>query len=180
MHDQSWIVGNINVFFGGGFGNMEVEEKIMGDRENSWSNTKERVGRNYYLTGTTGIRIQRGWKWAHYKCTWVHQLWIVIWSKQFMHTYWEGNYRHAWCKRYATDNESIEEVDNVQINDVVVDMVGFKNVESALVIFKQFFWTKTIDVAPLIQSIQTIKKEIGSWHAHMSHETTIDFFFHYI
>jgi hypothetical protein len=32
----------------------------------------------------------------------------------------------------ATDNEPIEEIDNVQIGDVVVDRVGFKDVESAL------------------------------------------------
>ena len=33
----------------------------------------------------------------------------------------------------ATDNEPIEEVDNVQTSDVVVDNVVFKDVESALV-----------------------------------------------
>ena len=31
----------------------------------------------------------------------------------------------------AADNEPIEEVDNVQISDVLVDRVGFKDVESA-------------------------------------------------
>ena len=38
----------------------------------------------------------------------------------------------------STDNEPIEEVDNVQIGDVVVDRVGFKDVESAFVILKHF------------------------------------------
>jgi hypothetical protein len=33
----------------------------------------------------------------------------------------------------ATDKEPIEEVDNVQISDVMVDRVGFKDVESTLV-----------------------------------------------
>ena len=33
----------------------------------------------------------------------------------------------------ATNNEPIEEVDNVQIGDVVVDRVGFKDAKSALV-----------------------------------------------
>ena len=33
----------------------------------------------------------------------------------------------------AIDNEHVEEVDNVQIGDVMVDRVGFKDVESALV-----------------------------------------------
>ena len=32
----------------------------------------------------------------------------------------------------AIDNEHVEEVDHVQIGDVVVDKVGFKDVESAL------------------------------------------------
>ena len=38
----------------------------------------------------------------------------------------------------ATNTEPIEEVDNVQISDAVVDKVGFKDVESALVTLKQF------------------------------------------
>jgi hypothetical protein len=38
----------------------------------------------------------------------------------------------------VTDNEPIEEVDNAQIGDVVVDRVGVKDVESALVILKHF------------------------------------------
>ena len=33
----------------------------------------------------------------------------------------------------AADNEPIEEVDNVQIGDVVVDRVRYKDVESTLV-----------------------------------------------
>ena len=37
----------------------------------------------------------------------------------------------------ATDNEPIEKVDNVQIGDVVVDRVEFKDVESALAMLKQ-------------------------------------------
>jgi hypothetical protein len=37
----------------------------------------------------------------------------------------------------ATDNELVEKVDNVQIDDVVVDRVGFKDVEIASVISKQ-------------------------------------------
>ena len=36
----------------------------------------------------------------------------------------------------AIDNEPIEEVDNVQSSDVVVNRVGFKDVESALVTLK--------------------------------------------
>ena len=38
----------------------------------------------------------------------------------------------------ATDNKPVEEVDNVQVGDVVVDGIGFKDVESALVTLKQF------------------------------------------
>ena len=38
----------------------------------------------------------------------------------------------------ATDNEPIEEVGNVQIGDVVVDKVAFKDARSALVTSKQF------------------------------------------
>jgi hypothetical protein len=50
----------------------------------------------------------------------------------------------------ATDNEHIKEVDNVQIRDVVVNKVGFKNVESALVTSKFFLEPKTSDVTPFI------------------------------
>jgi hypothetical protein len=38
----------------------------------------------------------------------------------------------------AVDNEPIEEVDNVQIGDMVVDRVGFKDVESALMTLIHF------------------------------------------
>ena len=40
-------------------------------------------------------------------------------------------------RRDAFDNEPIEGVDNVQISDVVVDRVGFKDAKSALVTLKQ-------------------------------------------
>ena len=63
----------------------------------------------------------------------------------------------------ATDNEPIEEVDNVQIGDVVVDKVGFKDAKNALVTLKQFLEQRPTDVAPLIHSIRTLQKEIGSW-----------------
>jgi hypothetical protein len=42
----------------------------------------------------------------------------------------------------ATDNDLIEEVYNVQIGDVI-DIVRFKDVESALETLKQNFGTKT-------------------------------------
>ena len=42
-----------------------------------------------------------------------------------------------------SDNEPIEEVDNVRIGDVMVDKVGFKDVESALTTLNQFLGTKT-------------------------------------
>lgn len=37
----------------------------------------------------------------------------------------------------AANNEPIEEVDNVQLGDMVVDRVGFKDVEIALLTLKQ-------------------------------------------
>ena len=43
----------------------------------------------------------------------------------------------------ATNNKPIERVDKVQIGDMVVDKVGFKDVESALVTLKKKFGTKT-------------------------------------
>ena len=43
----------------------------------------------------------------------------------------------------VVDDESIEEVDSVQIGDVVVNKVGFKDIESALVTSKFFLGTKT-------------------------------------
>ena len=38
----------------------------------------------------------------------------------------------------TTNNVPIEEVDNVHIGDMVVDRVGFKDVESTLVTLKHF------------------------------------------
>ena len=46
-------------------------------------------------------------------------------------------------ERHAVDNEPIEEADNVQIGDVVVDKVGFKDVEIALVMFEKQIGKKT-------------------------------------
>jgi hypothetical protein len=50
----------------------------------------------------------------------------------------------------VANNELIEEADNVQVGDVVVDRLGSKDVESALVTLKRVFETKPIDVTPLI------------------------------
>jgi hypothetical protein len=44
----------------------------------------------------------------------------------------------------------------------VVDRVGFKDVENALAALKDFLEQRLIDVTPLIHSIQTLPKEIGS------------------
>src|ERR1700738_5238259 len=78
----------------------------------------------------------------------------------------------------AADNEPIEEVDNVQIGDVVVDRVGFKDAKKALVTLRQFLKQKPTDVTPLIHSIQTLQKEIGFWCSQEFHQTTIGLFFH--
>ena len=53
----------------------------------------------------------------------------------------------------VADNEPIEEVDNVQIGDIVIDRVGCKDVESALVTLKQFSERRLTKFTPLIQSI---------------------------
>ena len=42
---------------------------------------------------------------------------------------------------------------NVQINDVAVDRVGFKDDESALMTLNQFLEQRLVDVTPFIQSI---------------------------
>ena len=52
----------------------------------------------------------------------------------------------------VVDNEAIEEVDNVQIDGVVVDRVGFKDAKSASLTLKQFLEQKPIDVRPLFHS----------------------------
>ena len=44
----------------------------------------------------------------------------------------------------------IDEVDNVQIGDVMVNRVGFKDVESALVTLKSSVKQRSIDVPPLL------------------------------
>ena len=56
-------------------------------------------------------------------------------------------------KDYATHNEPIEDNDTVQLGDLVVDKVGFKDVESAFVTLKQVSEQRPINVTPLIQSI---------------------------
>ena len=59
----------------------------------------------------------------------------------------------------AANNEPIEEVDNVQIGEVVIDKVGYKDVESALVTLNWILEHKPTYVAPLIQSIRTLQKK---------------------
>jgi hypothetical protein len=44
----------------------------------------------------------------------------------------------------ATNNEPIERVDKVQIGDMVVDRVGFKDVESALATLTKKYWNKNL------------------------------------
>ena len=44
-------------------------------------------------------------------------------------------------------------VDNVQISDVVIDRVGFKDVESALVTLKQFLEQRPSDVTPFYHNM---------------------------
>jgi hypothetical protein len=56
----------------------------------------------------------------------------------------------------ATDNEPIEEANNMQPGDVVVDRLGFGDAESALVTLKQ----KPTNVIPFIHSVQTLQNEI--------------------
>ena len=55
--------------------------------------------------------------------------------------------------------------DNAQINDVVIGRVRCKDDESALLTLKWFLEQRHVDVTPFIQSIRTLTKEIGSWHA---------------
>ena len=50
----------------------------------------------------------------------------------------------------APNNEPIEEVDNMQIGVVVVDRLGFQDVESALLTLKQFLEHRPTGVTPLI------------------------------
>jgi hypothetical protein len=47
----------------------------------------------------------------------------------------------------------LKKLTNVQISDVVVDRVGFKDDESALMTLKQFLEQILVDVTPFIQSI---------------------------
>jgi hypothetical protein len=47
----------------------------------------------------------------------------------------------------------LKKLTNVQISDVVVDRVGFKDDESALMTLKQFLEQILVDFTPFIQSI---------------------------
>ena len=57
------------------------------------------------------------------------------------------------------DNEPIEETHSVQIGDVVVDRVGFKDIDCALVTLTRFLEQMPIDDAPIIESNQKLQKE---------------------
>lgn len=58
----------------------------------------------------------------------------------------------------AIDNELIEEADNVQIGVMVVDSVGSKDVESALVMLKKKLKQKLDDVTPFsLKAMNTSK-----------------------
>ena len=65
-----------------------------------------------------------------------------------LRTYEGGNSRFD-ERDDAIGNEPIEEVDNVQIGDVLVNKVGFKDAKSAVTL-KHFWEQKSIDVTPLI------------------------------
>ena len=79
----------------------------------------------------------------------------------------------------VAENEHIEEVDNVQISDVVVDEVGFKNAKSALVTLNNFWNKDLLKLHLSFSSFEQLRKEIRSWCAQESHLTIIDPFFHY-
>ena len=53
-------------------------------------------------------------------------------------------------------DEGGDVIDNAQISDMVVDRVGFKDDESALLILKQFVEQRHANVTPFIQSFQTL------------------------
>jgi hypothetical protein len=58
--------------------------------------------------------------------------------------------------------DSLTKVNNVQISDVVVDRVGFNDVESAVVTLKQFM---QLMCHTFHREHQTLQKKVGSWHA---------------
>ena len=133
----------------------------------------------YYLTGTIHIGICEESETGPTMNARVHQSWIGIWSKESLHTYWGENCRYAWWERWWKWPWFIEEVDIVRIGDVVIARVGFQDAKSTLMTLKQFLEQRPSDVTPFYHNIQTRQKELGSWHAQESHETTIDSFFHY-
>ena len=59
----------------------------------------------------------------------------------------------------AIDNEFINKVVNLQIGDVVVNRIGFKNVESVVMTLKQSSEQRPINVRPLMYIIQTLPKQ---------------------
>jgi len=60
------------------------------------------------------------------------------------------NYRMLDEKDDVTNNESSEKVDNVLISDLVIDRVGFNDVESTLVTLKQFLKQRPTNATPLM------------------------------
>ena len=61
----------------------------------------------------------------------------------------------------------------------LLDRVGFKDVESALVTLIQIWEQRHTYGTPLIHSIQILRQKLRSWHAKESHRISIDSFFHY-
>lgn len=74
---------------------------------------------------------------------------LELWSKQSPRAIEEEIVGILDERDDATDNEPMQEVDNVQIGDVLVNKVGFKDAKSAVTL-KHFWEQKSIDVTPLI------------------------------
>ena len=67
---------------------------------------------------------------------------LELWSKQSPRAIEEEIVGILDERDDATDNEPMQEVDNVQIGDVLVDIVGFKDAKSAILTLETKFGTK--------------------------------------
>ena len=69
------------------------------------------------------------------------------------------------------------DLDEANPHDIVEEVVGFKDVDSALQTLKKFLEQRPKDTILSIRNIEALEKEVESWHIAETRQSTIDSFF---
>ena len=80
-------------------------------------------------------------------------------------------------QQQGSEHEDIEDLDEANPRDIVEEVVGFKDVSSALQTVKKFLEQRPNDTMLSIRNIEALEKEVESWRVAESRQTTIDSFF---